>query len=75
MLFKITSPVLEKDIEEIGLSQRTLNCLRRCNCNTVEDVLDMQYKLPEIKGVGKKIISEAKNKILEMAIINATANM
>lgn len=73
--FRITEEVLNMRLEELNLSQRAINCLRRCKCETVEDVIDIQKNLPTAKGCGLNTIKEIKNKILEEQLVLATANM
>lgn len=73
--FRITEEVLNMDLSELTLSQRAQNCLKRCGCETVEDVIDNQRILPTIKGCGLTTLKEVKNKILEAQLVLVTANM
>lgn len=73
--FRITEEVLNMRLEELDLSQRAMNCLHRCKCETVEDVIDIQKILPTVNGCGLNTIKEIKNKIFEAQLVVATANM
>lgn len=75
MLFKITKPVLETKLESMKLSNRAINCMKRLQCVTVEDFIDNQYVVAKVKGCGVKTITEIKNKILELQIVEATKEM
>ncbi len=72
---KITEPVLSMTLEELDLSQRAINCMKRGKLHTVEDVLDNQHKLATIKSCGATTIKEIKNKIFEAMLVERTKEM
>lgn len=51
------------DIEEINLSVRAYNCLKRAEINTVQDILDRLEELPRVRNVGVKAYAEVKDKV------------
>lgn len=56
--------VLSKTIEELDISLRSFNCLKRSNINTVEDIVSKEIgELKDIKNFGKKSIQEVVDKI------------
>lgn len=52
-------------IEELGLSPRPYNALKREEYNTVKDVIDLIRldRLPHVKGIGAGSINEIKLKV------------
>lgn len=53
-------------IEEMEFSQRTFNCLRRANVETLRDILQYtQNDLLGIRGFGKKALDEVREKLAE----------
>lgn len=66
MQFSISEVVYQKPIEELELSVRAYNALRRAKMQTIEDILDRQEELYKIKQCGVKSVKEIKNKILAM---------
>lgn len=58
---------LEKTIEEIDLSLRSFNCLKRAGYNTVADIIAVpESELKTIKNFGKKSLTEVIDKIHEL---------
>ena len=61
--------VLEMTIEELELSVRSFNCLKRAGINTVEE---LTYKSEEdmmkVRNLGKKSLDEVKNKLDELGL-------
>ncbi len=61
--------VLELTIEELDLSVRSFNCLKRANINTVEDLIS---KTPEemmkVRNLGRKSLEEVNNKLAMMGL-------
>lgn len=54
-------------IEELDLSLRSFNCLKRANIDTVGDILDRtEEEMSQIKNFGKKSLGEVKDKINDM---------
>src|SRR5574344_427283 len=58
---------LEKTIEELDLSLRSFNCLKRAGYNTVADIIAVpESELKTIKNFGKKSLTEVIDKIHEL---------
>ena len=58
---------LEKTIEELDLSLRSFNCLKRAGFNTVADIIAVpESELKTIKNFGKKSLTEVIDKIHEL---------
>lgn len=61
--------VLEMTIEELDLSVRSYNCLKRAGINTVEE---LTYKTEEdmmkVRNLGKKSLGEVKSKLDELGL-------
>ena len=66
-------PALKLTIEELDLSVRSFNCLKRANINTVRDLI---AKTPEemmkVRNMGKKSLDEVQNKLAMMGLSLAT---
>lgn len=61
--------VLEKTVEELDLSLRSFNCLKRTGFNTVGDIVATPVsELKEIKNFGKKSFEEVVGKIEELGL-------
>ena len=62
-------PALKLTIEELDLSVRSFNCLKRANINTVRDLI---AKTPEemmkVRNMGKKSLDEVQNKLAMMGL-------
>ncbi len=58
---------LERTIEELDLSLRSFNCLKRAGYNTVADIIQVpESELKTIKNFGKKSLAEVIDKIHEL---------
>ena len=61
--------VLELSIEELDLSVRSYNCLKRAGINTVED---LAYKteddMMKVRNLGRKSLEEVLNKLAELGL-------
>ena len=56
--------VLEMPIEEMDLSVRSYNCLKRANINTVEDLIKKSKNdMLKVRNLGLKSIDEVVNKL------------
>ncbi len=61
--------ILEKPIEDLDLSLRSYNCLKRANINTVGDILEYEVsELKKIRNFGKKSFTEVESKIDELGL-------
>ena len=52
------------DINELNLSVRACNCLRRAKIDTVQDIVDNYDDLPKVRNLGRKCYEEVKEKII-----------
>ncbi|MCK8816181.1 DNA-directed RNA polymerase subunit alpha [Natroniella sulfidigena] len=59
--------ILETTIEELELSVRSSNCLKRAGINTVEELTDItEDDLMKVRNLGKKSLQEIKAKLAEL---------
>ena len=59
--------VLELTIEELDLSVRSFNCLKRANINTVEDLISKtEDEMMKVRNLGRKSLEEVINKLAMM---------
>jgi len=59
--------VLEMTIEELDLSVRSYNCLKRAGINTVEELTERtEEDMMKVRNLGKKSLEEVKNKLAEL---------
>lgn len=60
---------LSKTIEELDLSLRSFNCLKRAGFDTVDDIVSTpESELKEIKNFGKKSLAEVMAKLEELGL-------
>ena len=61
--------VLEITIEELDLSVRSFNCLKRAGINTVEDLVDRsEGDMMKVRNLGRKSLEEVINKLEAMGL-------
>ena len=61
--------VLEMTIEELDLSVRSFNCLKRANINTVEDLISKtEDEMMKVRNLGRKSLEEVINKLNMMGL-------
>ena len=61
--------VLEMTIEELDLSVRSFNCLKRANINTVEDLISKtEDEMMKVRNLGRKSMEEVINKLAMMGL-------
>ena len=61
------SKVLEMTIEDLDLSVRSFNCLKRANINTVEDLVSKtEEDMMKVRNLGRKSLEEVKKKLEEL---------
>jgi len=59
--------VLEMTIEELDLSVRSYNCLKRAGINTVEELIQRtEEDMMKVRNLGKKSLEEVINKLKEL---------
>ncbi len=61
--------VLEMTIEELDLSVRSFNCLKRAGINTVEDLVGKtESDMMKVRNLGRKSLDEVINKLENMGL-------
>lgn len=61
--------MLEMSIEELELSVRSSNCLRRANINTVDELTQKtEEDMMKVRNLGKKSLNEIKFKLAEIGL-------
>ena len=64
-----TSKQLQMTIEELDLSVRSFNCLKRANINTVEDLISKtEDEMMKVRNLGRKSLEEVINKLAMMGL-------
>ncbi|WP_018659692.1 DNA-directed RNA polymerase subunit alpha [Allofustis seminis] len=59
--------MLEMTIEELDLSVRSYNCLKRAGINTVEELTNKsESEMMKVRNLGKKSLAEIKGKLSEL---------
>ena len=60
---------LEMTIEELELSVRSFNCLKRASINTVEELTHKSEEdMMKVRNLGKKSLDEVKQKLEELGL-------
>ena len=63
------SKILDLTIEELDLSVRSFNCLKRANINTVEDLISKtEDEMMKVRNLGRKSLEEVINKLAMMGL-------
>ncbi len=61
--------VLEMTIEELDLSVRSFNCLKRANINTVEDLISKtEDEMIKVRNLGRKSLEEVVHKLAMLGL-------
>lgn len=61
--------ILEMSIEDLELSVRSSNCLKRANIHTVQDLINKtEDEMLRVKNLGKKSLDEIVNKLANMGL-------
>ena len=59
--------VLEMTIEELDLSVRSFNCLKRAGINTVEDLIGKSEEdMMKVRNLGRKSLDEVVSKMASL---------
>ena len=59
--------VLEMSIEDLELSVRSFNCLKRAGISTVEDLTNKSISdMMKVRNLGKKSLDEVTNKLHQL---------
>ena len=62
-----TAKVLELTIEDLDMSVRSYNCLKRANINTVADLTEKtEEEMIKVRNLGRKSLEEVKKKLQEL---------
>ncbi len=62
-----SNQVLDMTIEELDLSVRSFNCLKRANINTVKDLINKtEDEMMKVRNLGRKSLEEVINKLAMM---------
>ena len=65
--------VLDLTIEELDLSVRSFNCLKRANINTVADLISKtEEEMMKVRNLGRKSLEEVINKLAMMGLALAS---
>lgn len=61
--------ILEQTIEELDLSVRSFNCLKRVNINTVEDLISKtDEEMIKVRNLGRKSLEEVIHKLDQLGL-------
>ncbi len=64
-----TNKVLDMTIEELDLSVRSYNCLKRAGIQTVQELSDKtEEEMIKVRNLGKKSLKEVKEKLHELGL-------
>ena len=67
------SKQLQMTIEELDLSVRSFNCLKRANINTVADLISKtEDEMMKVRNLGRKSLEEVINKLAMMGLTLAS---
>ncbi|KRM54225.1 DNA-directed RNA polymerase subunit alpha [Lacticaseibacillus sharpeae] len=61
--------MLEMTIEELDLSVRSYNCLKRASINTVQELTNKsEAEMMKVRNLGRKSLEEVKNKLADLGL-------
>lgn len=61
--------VLEMTIEELDLSVRSYNCLKRAGINTVQELSEKSVEdMMKVRNLGKKSLEEVERKLSDLGL-------
>lgn len=61
--------ILERTIEELDLSVRSYNCLKRAGINTVYDLTEKsEPEMMKVRNLGRKSLEEVKVKLADLGL-------
>lgn len=64
-----TSKVMDMTIEDLDLSVRSYNCLKRAEINTVADLMQKSEEdMIKVRNLGRKSLEEVKKKLQELGL-------
>ena len=66
---KVSNKKLDKKIEELDLSVRSYNCLKRAGINTVGDLTQKnEEEMMRVRNLGRKSLKEVVQKLREIGL-------
>ena len=66
----VSLPIREQKIENLDLSMRSYNCLKRAGIRTIGDLLNFTYNdLFKIRNLGRKSMKEVLDKIHDLGLV------
>ena len=66
---ELPDTVMKMTIEELDLSVRSFNCLKRANINTVEDLTNKtEEEMIKVRNLGRKSLEEVEHKLAMMGL-------
>ncbi|MBQ1225672.1 MAG: DNA-directed RNA polymerase subunit alpha [Clostridia bacterium] len=66
----VKEKVLEMTIEELDMSVRSFNCLKRAGINTVEDLVSKtEEEMIKVRNLGKKSLDEVRAKLHSLGLV------
>jgi DNA-directed RNA polymerase subunit alpha len=64
---KSKDKILEMTIEDLDLSVRSFNCLKRAGINTVDDLITKSPEdMMKVRNLGKKSFEEVRERLLSL---------
>ena len=61
--------ILEMNIEELDLSVRSYNCLKRAGINTVEELVQRdEEEMMKVRNLGRKSLEEVQQKLSALGL-------
>ncbi|HEU5682821.1 TPA: DNA-directed RNA polymerase subunit alpha [Streptococcus pneumoniae] len=61
--------ILDRTIEELDLSVRSYNCLKRASINTVHDLTEKsEAEMMKVRNLGRKSLEEVKLKLIDLGL-------
>ncbi|HFI0876023.1 TPA: DNA-directed RNA polymerase subunit alpha [Streptococcus pneumoniae] len=61
--------ILDRTIEELDLSVRSYNCLKRAGINTVHDLTEKsEAEMMKVRNLGRKSLEEVKLKLIDLSL-------
>lgn len=61
--------ILDRTIEELDLSVRSYNCLKRAGINTVQDLTEKsEAEMMKVRNLGRKSLEEVKLKLIDLGL-------
>ena len=72
MIAKVEDPnvkILETSIDDLDLSVRAYNCLKRAGIQTLKNLVDKsENEMMKIRNLGKKSLKEVMDKVKDMGL-------